>query len=456
MDPMPRVAFLTLGCDKNRVDTERSLYALAEAGFELCPAPEPADALVINTCGFITAAKEESIETIYAAAKEKARGRYQVVAVVGCLVKRYRKELERGIPEVDLWMGLDHERRLAAALSNLLSGAGFSGAGLKPARTSARRIITTPPHYAYLKIAEGCNSACRYCAIPQIRGRLCSTPLEALVAEAQALSESGVKELNLAAQDLTAYGRDLKPRLELADLLERLLAETNLPWLRLLYAHPARVNDRLISLLAREDRLLRYLDLPLQHVSDKMLAAMGRKPGRKGIETLLDRLQSQVPGLALRTTFLVGFPGETKKDFRELLEFVAEGRFTWASGFIYSPEEGTPAAKLSGRVKPEIAEERLFALFDAQREITSGKLSGLVGRELTVLVDQPWGMDEGVASPGAKKRTDKKIHEWQARFSGQAVEVDGVVKLIGEARPGEFARAKVEESWEYDLKARKI
>lgn len=461
---MRSVAYLSLGCDKNRVDTERLLYALHSAGFSITRPPEPAHLLVINTCAFIDPAKEESIAAIMEAVQAKQRGEYQILAVVGCLVERYKSELARQIPEVDFWMGLEHVTELTPCLFRHFfppslekkNAAAPAPETAPPARPFPPRLLSTPRHYSFLKIAEGCNSACRFCAIPLIRGKRRSVPIEDLVEEARALESAGVKELNLVAQDLTAYGRDLSPRRELADLLENLLLHTRLPWFRLLYAHPARLTGRLIDLLAREDRLLHYLDLPLQHISDRLLAAMGRPPAET-IRRLLDRLAERVPRLVLRTTFLVGFPGETDRDFAELLDFVAEGRFLWAAAFAYSPQEGTPAAALKNRPPRRLVEERLNEFFDLQREITRRRLAEYIGRRITVLVDEEWARDSQPSlsfSPRKRKKTPPSA--WQGRFSGQAVDVDGVVKLIGVARPGEFVKAEVTESWDYDLQAKKI
>jgi ribosomal protein S12 methylthiotransferase len=459
---MKRVAYLTLGCDKNRVDAERALGALAAAGFQAVPAPEDAFALVINTCGFIEAAREESVEAVMEAVREKGRGGYAVLAVVGCLVERYRGELEKEIPEVDLFMGLEHVDELAGAMEELWEERGptapdlsdESGPAPKICADPFPRILTTPPHYAFLKIAEGCDAACRFCAIPRIRGRLRSEPMEPLVREARSLESSGVKELYLVAQDTTAWGHDLEPRLELADLVERLLSETKIPWLRILYAHPERLTDRLIGLLAVEPRLLRYLDLPLQHANDTILAKMGRRQGRAGIEALLAKLCEKVPDLVLRTTFLVGFPGEGDKEFKELLDFIERARFFWASGFAFSPEEGTAAERMDEQVPPEVADERLGAIFETQRPITAERLAGYMGREVEVIVDGQWA--PVIEEEESSDKPEDNVIQWIARFTGQAVEVDGVTRLLGQATPGEIVKARVVESWDYDLVAEAV
>lgn len=475
MGRMLKVAYLTLGCDKNRVDTERTLAALANAGFEPVAAPAPAFALLINTCAFIDAAKQEAVEEVMAGVRAKECGEYRALVVVGCLVERYREELRNEIPEVDVWAGVDHPERLAAELAALarrtapreFPDAETAAPVAAPDRICIDpfgRVLTTPTHRGFLKIAEGCNSACRYCVIPRIRGKLRSEPMARVIAEAQALEAHGAKEICLVAQDTTAWGRDFEQPLELADLIESLLTSTQVPWIRILYAHPAHVTDRLIDLLAGEDRLCRYLDLPLQHAADKVLAAMGRKPGKAGINELIIKL-ARVRGLALRTTFLIGYPGEGDAEFQELLAFVEQARFFWASGFVFSPQEGTAAERLPDRPSPEEAEERLSALHDVQREITAERLAGLVGREFPVLVEEEWDSPSNEAvltvAPHRRGRSPRRPSPptekvWKARFSGQAPEVDGVVKLFGEARPGEVVPARVIESFDYDLSARSL
>jgi len=462
---LKRIAYLTLGCDKNRVDTERSLFALHRAGFEIAPAPGPAFALVINTCGFIQAAKEESIEAIMEAVREKERGSYKVLAVVGCLAKRYRDELRSELPEVDVFMGLEHVNKLAAVLDKEWQRrAGGkerekpkSGAPLMLCPEKSDRVLTTPGHYAFLKIAEGCDAACRFCAIPAIRGPLRSENPDRLVAEAKALEAAGAKELILVAQDTAAYGMDFDPRLELADLVENILAKTAIPWIRILYAHPEHVTDRLIELLATEKRLLGYLDLPIQHISGKMLRAMGRRMGKRETVALIDRILDRAPGVALRTTLLTGFPGETDQEFETLLDFIQEGRFTWASGFAFSSEEGTPAAKMEGRVDPELAWERLDVLMETQGYVTAQKLEAYQGHEIEVLVDGPYKPLVEAENREDKLESaaddDSPAKMFSARACFMAPEVDGEVILNGPARKGEFMRAKVTHSYDYDLEA---
>ncbi len=458
---MQRVSYITLGCDKNRVDTERALWSLQKEGFEVVPGYGPAFALVINTCCFIDAAKEESIEEVMDAVAEKERGEYRVLAVVGCMVELFKEELEREIPEVDLFMGLDHADRLGEKLKKLhekfkgVERGQKPGAGeaIQPCIEPFGRVMTTPSHYSFLKIAEGCDAVCPFCLIPKIRGPLRSEPKEELVREARSLERAGVRELNLVAQDTTAYGRDLSGESDLTSLVRELLDKTGIPWIRILYAHPENIEVSLLRIMAEEKRLVSYLDLPLQHISDRMLAAMGRRQGRREILDLLDTIMNTVPDAVLRTTFMAGYPGETEEDFNELVEFISRGRFTWASAFAFSPQPDTPAAGMPGAVDPKTTEERVREIFDVQREVTSNKLADYVGSELYVLVDEPWPALE--LGEGTGKEQEGK-REWMGRFYGQAVEVDGAVMLEGDARPGELARARVTQSLDYDLVAEKL
>jgi len=435
---MPTVGYLSLGCFKNLVDTETFLADLQAAGFEITTETEQLDALVINTCGFIDPATQESVDEILDAVEAKESGAIKVLAVVGCMVELHQKELAREIPEVDIWLPLREIQRLPEELTKRLG---------KPKLVGRRepRLITTPKHFSYLKIAEGCDHACTFCTIPKIRGAYLSRPLADLVAEAQFLEERGAKEIALIAQDITYYGHDWrvsKPALRerpaplLADLLKALLAETSVPWLRLLYGHPEHLDDQVIQLLATEDRLCRYLDLPLQHISSKILRAMGRRLSGEETRQLIQRLRAEIPGLALRTTLLVGFPGETDDDFRELLDFVSEARFQHLGAFAYSPQDETAATRLSEPVPPELAEDRLAELLNLQRGVVEELNQARIGTIETVLVDEK--IEDGDFDAVGRAR-------WQAH------EVDSVVWLKGDFRPGEFARVKIIDGMEFDL-----
>jgi len=430
---MPTVGYLSLGCFKNLVDTETFLAELQAAGFKVTESPDKVDALVINTCGFIEPAKQESVDEILEAAAEKKAGRVKVLAVVGCLVELNQQELAKEIPEVDLWLPLSKINRLPKELA-----ARFGQQKPRPKREP--RLITTPRHFSYLKIAEGCDHACAFCTIPRIRGPYRSRPIAELVKEAQFLEEAGARELNLIAQDITYYGRDLSPQSSLADLLKALLAETTLPWLRLLYGHPEHLDERVIELLATEDRLCGYLDLPLQHISTKILRAMGRKMGGEETRKLIQRLRREIPGLALRTTMLVGFPGETEEDFRELLDFVTEARFEHLGAFAFSPQELTPAAAMEERVPEEVAEDRLEELRERQRGVVEELNQARVGKVETVLVDEV---------------IEDLEFKALGRAGWQAQEVDSVVWLRGDFKQGEFVTARIVGELEYDLIAEK-
>ena len=440
---MPTVGYLSLGCFKNLVDTETFLAELAAAGFAVTDRAEGVDALVINTCGFIDPAAEESVDEILDAVEDKKAGKVKLLVVVGCMVELHEQELEKEIPEVDLWLSLKEIRRLPEELA-----ARFG----RPKKSGARepRLLTTPRHFSYLKIAEGCDHACAFCTIPRIRGPYLSRPIAEIVAEAQFLEKRGAKELNLLAQDITYYGRDRqvsKPALHgrstpsLAELLKALLAETSVPWLRLLYGHPDHLDEKMIELLATEDRLCRYLDIPLQHISTKILRDMGRGMSGEDTRKLIARLRREIPGLALRTTMLVGFPGESEDDFRELLEFVEEARFEHLGAFAFSPQESTPAAALAEPVAAEEAEARLADLLEVQREVVEELNQARIGTTETVLVDEVLKDEEFDAVGRAR---------WQAH------EVDSVIWLKGSLSLGEFETVKLTGILEYDIIANRV
>ncbi len=426
---MPSIACLSLGCFKNTVDTEKFLAQLAGRGFHLVQGAEKADALVINTCCFIDPAKEESIDAILEAVEEKKAGSYGAVAVVGCLVEIWKDDLAKEIPEVDVWLGLKDIDRLGDELSARL---GEPGRKAKP----VPRMAITPPHLSYLKISEGCSHSCTFCLIPRIRGPLRSRPLEEIVEEARFLEGRGVKEINIIAQDTAGYGKDKGRKDALCGLLSRLLESTSVPWYRLLYVHPENISDDLIEMIADENRILKYLDLPFQHISDKILKGMGRRQSSEDIYSLVGRLRSRIPSLALRTTLLVGFPGEDDEDFERLLEFVREVRFDWMGAFVFSPQEHTRAASLPFRVTEEVARERYEKILDAQQEINRELNMERVGAIETVLVDER--MEEGG-------------FDYMGRTAYQAYEIDGLVLLRGELRPGTFTEVKITDFMDYDL-----
>jgi len=421
---------VSLGCPKNRVDTETLLGRLPFAT-RLVPGPDTADLVLINTCAFIEPAVEEAVRTVLeAAAAIRERSPRPVLAVTGCLPARFGEELRQGLTEVDVW-GLPSELDL---LPGRLAGA----LGAAVAAPTGRRA-STPPSYAYLKIAEGCDHACRYCTIPAIRGRLASRPLPELAEEAARLLDAGVSELILVAQDVTAYGRDLGQPDGLKRLLEKLLPLSGLTWLRLLYLYPSGITDDLLSFLAGAGRpFLPYFDIPFQHVHPEMLAAMAR-PKAADAATIVDRVRRHFPDAAIRSTVIVGLPGEKKAHFQAVLDFVRRARLQHLGVFPYSPEAGTPAATMPGQVRRDVKARRAAAVMAVQKEVSAALLEDVVGREMEVLVDAPhpeW--------PG--------LHVGRVWF--QAPEIDGVTYVSGPGvRPGAMVAASIEEAKDYDLVA---
>jgi len=429
---------VSLGCPKNRVDSEGMLGRLLAEGWELTDDPERADALGVNTCAFIQPATEESIETVLELAAGRRAG--QRLVVTGCLVQRYGEDLASELPEVDAFLGTGELARLPEILGGDGHGCHLGAAGWLE-QDAGPRAGRWAAHSAYLKVTEGCHRRCSYCVIPSLRGPLRSRGLEPLLAEARALAAEGAAELCIVGQDTTAWGRDLPERPRLGTLLRGLAAIDGLRWIRVLYAHPAGIDDELLDVLAGEERVCRYLDVPLQHASSGVLRAMGRPMGRASLARLLARIRDRVPGIVLRTTFMVGFPGETEADFASLLDFVREQRFERAGAFRFHAEEGTRAASLPDPVPAEVQQERLDALLCAQAEVARAWHERLVGTELTVLVD-------GVSAE----------HDLLAagRHQGQAPEIDGVVHLglpPGGLAAGRFVRARVTGCDEVDLVA---
>jgi ribosomal protein S12 methylthiotransferase len=436
------VFVLSLGCPKNLVDSEVMLGVLGQAGYQTCATPEEAQLILVNTCGFIQSAVEEAVDEILRLVAIKQEHPGIRLVVTGCLVQRYGEELMKELPEVDLFLGtesfFDIATRIASLTENQLPKIADLGGPLFLMKSSMPRQVSTPPHRAYLKITEGCSNACSYCLIPAIRGRLRSRDLDDVIEEAQRLEQQGVKELTLIGQDLTAYGLDLGtkgPRLPL--LLERLLAETTIPWLRMLYLYPHRITDSLLQMLADNDRLLSYLDIPLQHVSPTILRAMNRPYAAGAIDELFARIRRIVPGAAIRTTFIVGFPGETEADVAMIEDFLTTYRLDHVGVFAYSSEEGSPAAGLPGHCPEEVKEERLNRLMELQAEISLAKSQELVGTIEQVLV-------EGVSS-----ETDLLL---EGRLQSQAPEIDGCVYInAGECRVGDIVNLRITEAHTYDL-----
>ena len=437
----PRIALVTLGCDKNTVDSERIMASLVGHGARVSSDIQGAEILIVNTCGFIKDAKEQSIETILDACDLKARGHLNAVVAVGCLVQRYKMELEHEIPEVDLFMGLTELNGLIPELNRR---------GLLPDRQSTptmeqplRILSTETPHTSYLKISEGCDHACAFCAIPLMRGLHRSEPVSDLVREAAGLGAQGVREINLISQDTTWYGRDRR-RLDpnaalLPDLLQALLEGTDVPWFRLFYMYPSGITPELIELIAAEDRILPYLDMPIQYGSDRMLKLMRRPERQLTIRQRVEELRNAIPELTLRTTVIVGFPGETEQDFIEMLDLLSEIKFERVGAFAYSREEGTRAAEMEGHVPIEVTNERIGELMDLQREISFEKNTELIGQCSLVLVDQLLEEDDEFDAVG--------------RTHGQALDIDGVTNLSGaeDIRSGSMIEVEIVQSLAYDL-----
>ena len=433
-----KLGVISLGCDKATVDSERLVGDLVGHGAVVTPDLPHADVILVNTCGFIDAAKQESIDAILGAAKLKTAGAVKAVVAVGCLIQRYKKELQAEIPEVDLFLGFSDLHHLVPELAarGLIADPAAGHPGV-------RQFLGDQPHVRYLKISEGCDHTCAFCAIPLMRGKHRSEPLARLVREAQALEAQGAKEINLVAQDLGHWGRDLGlggPKLP--DLLESLLRETTVPWYRLLYVYSAGLSERLVEIIAREPRIVPYIDMPIQHASDRMLERMRRPERRHTLREKLAWLRGTIPDLAIRTTCLVGFPGETDDDFRELLAFLEEAQFDRLGAFTYSPQEGTRAVQYPDDVPDEVKSDRLEELLEVQRSISAERLSRYVGREARALVDR-------VSEPDEDGATHVGRVQWQAD------DVDGVtyVEQGGWAAPGTFLNVRLTASEDYDLRA---
>lgn len=427
---------ISLGCPKNLVDTERALGQMAERGIVIVENLEDADWVLINTCGFIEDARRESIDTILEVASLKEKNPSLKIAVAGCLAERYGEDLRRELGEVDLISGILTRSHVDGIIEEITG----KEAHAQYAEYDDRgRLRVTAKHVAYLRISEGCDNRCAYCAIPDIRGGLASRPFEAVLADANELVADGTVELNVIAQDTTAYGIDLYGRYGLGELLAELKDINRKGWIRLLYAHPAHLQEDVIDALAEGAPMVPYVDLPLQHISDRILRRMGRGVTRARIEDVIKRLRERVPGVYIRTAFIVGFPSETKQEFEELLEFVATTRFERLGAFVYSKEEGTAAARFAGQVREEEKKHRLDVLMETQRRIAEEFNLSLVGRKLAGIIDGPSGRDD---------------YPLEGRTFGDAPEVDGTVYVKGKAEAGEIVTLKIDDVEGYDLLAR--
>lgn len=434
-----KVYLISLGCAKNLVDSENMLGILKQRGFIVVSDLGAAEIAIINTCGFIRPSVEEALDTILEVAAEKKKGNLRKLFVVGCLVQRYGYKLQKELPEVDGWIGTGEIHRIGNVLDQERCGEKglLIGRPAYLADHKTPRLRATPFHTAYLKIAEGCSHRCTYCTIPKLRGPFRSRKPDSLTIEVAGLAEAGVKEINLIAQDTTMYGRDLRPEATLEDLLERLVKVRGIRWIRILYGHPQRVSSRLLEMMEREEVICPYLDLPLQHVNAKVLKAMGRDDEGASPWELIGRIRSRERRISLRTTLMLGFPGETEQAFRELYEFVRAAKFDHLGAFIFSPERGTPAAHLARRVKREKAEERLDAIMRLQAEISKEKSRTLVGEIIPVLLE------------GVSDETDLLL---RGRTATMAPDVDGQVLINkGVGKIGEIVPVRITEAHAYDL-----
>ncbi len=451
----PRIGLVTLGCDKNTVDSEKMMAALVGHGARVSSDVEGSDVVVVNTCGFIEAAKEQSIETILEACQLKEEGSIRAVVAVGCMVQRYKEELQSEIPEVDLFLGLTEMASLVPELRD--RGLLAEVPEAVPNMERPLRILSTEtPHTSFLKISEGCDHTCAFGAIPSFRELHRSAPLEELVAEAQALARQGVKELNIISQDTTWYGRDRwrKDRSAplLPELLRALVDDTDVPWYRLFYMYPSGITPEVVELMAAEEAILPYLDMPLQHGSDRILKAMRRPERRSVIRERVAWLRDAIPDLTLRTTVIVGFPGERDDDFREMLDLLEEIRFDRVGAFTYSVEDGTPAAEMPDQVPDSLMRERLEEVMDLQRMISAGRNAELVGRRMQTLID------DVVDDPGPLGDAARGRPVGVARTVGQAIDVDGVTNLHPDPglKPGEFVTVDIVDALDYDLIGRSV
>lgn len=433
-----KVGIISLGCAKNRVDAEMMLYTLRGAGYTVIDAPAMADAAIINTCGFIESAKQESIEEILELAKLKKEGRIKALIVTGCLSERYQSDVMKELYEVDAVIGIGANASIADVVAKALSGQKVESFPDKlQMPLNGGRIQSTPLHYAYLKVADGCDNCCTYCAIPLIRGRFRSRTMEDLTAEAKGLAEKGVKELIVIAQDTTRYGEDLYGELKLPALLRELCKIDGIEWIRLLYCYPDRMTDELIDTIASEDKILKYIDLPLQHCSGRVLQAMNRRGDRESLTALVKKLREQIPGVVLRTTLITGFPGETEADFEELSQFVNDAAFERLGCFTYSQEEDTPAALFENQVDEEIKLRRQEIIMEQQHTIMERYCQGLIGKTLTVVT-------EGY---------DRYAECWFGRSMADSPDVDGKVFFTTDGRKpkeGELVRVKIDDFLDCD------
>lgn len=428
-----KVALISLGCPKNLVNSEQMLYLMNEAGMEIVPEPEEADAVVVNTCGFIESAKSEAIDTILEMAELKKAGKLKSIVAVGCLIQRYREDVIKELPEIDSVLGTGSYGDIVEAVKNSLKGKRLERFGdINAALEETGRIVSTGPGGTYLRIAEGCNNRCAFCVIPSIRGKYRSRKMEDIVDEARALAKTGTKELIVVAQDVTRYGSDLDGKRLLPELLHKLCAVKGIEWIRLHYLYPDEFDDELIETIISEKKILKYIDIPIQHINDGILKRMNRRGTGGDIRALLKKLREKIPGVVIRTSLIVGLPGEGQAEFEELCSFLREAKMERAGVFVFSPEEGTPAAVMTDRCDEDEAKHRQEIIMDIQTGIMEEWSRGFIGKTIRVLCE---GYDEECGLQFGRSYADSP-------------DIDGIVFFSGECAAGEFADVKITETAE--------
>lgn len=436
-----KVGMVSLGCSKNQVDAERLLARIEKGGYEICADASQCDVVIVNTCGFIEDAKRESIETILEFAQLKTSGTLRALVVTGCLAERYREQVAAEIPEADVVLGIGCNADILGAIEKALHGEKTVAFGEKEALSlEGERVLANEPYFAYLKVAEGCDNRCSYCAIPLIRGRFRSRPMENIVAEAERLVARGVTELNVVAQDTTRYGEDLYGQLALPELLEKLCRVDGVRWVRMLYCYPDRITDRLLDVMAREEKIVKYMDIPIQHVSGRILSLMNRRGDAESLAALMEKIRARVPSVVLRTTLITGFPTETQGEFEQLCEFVQRVRFERLGCFAYSVEEDTPAALMDGQLDEEEKRRRAQIVMEQQYGVMEAFNRSQIGRRLTVAVE------------GREGRL------WYGRSYMDAPDIDSRVYFSGHGpyRSGDYVEVEIDGVEGYDLKGKAL
>lgn len=438
---MKKVGLISLGCPKNQVDSEIMLGYLTKAGFTITNKEYEAEIAIVNTCGFINDAKEESIERIIEAGRLKENGICKALIVAGCLSERYKEDLIKELPEVDAFIGVSEMERIADVCNELIELHNAVAQRAVPLQEPVSRILINPSHYAYVKISDGCNNRCSYCTIPSIRGSYKSREIEAIINEVEQLVSKGVKEINIVAQDTTDYGLDIYKKRGLVELLKELAKIKNLFWIRLLYTYPEHFDDELINIIASEEKICNYIDIPIQHIDDEILRKMKRNSSEKQIRGIIERLRCRIPNIVLRTSLIAGFPGETEAQYKRLYDFVKETEFHRLGVFAYSKEEGTPASRYKNQITQKIKDRRRNEIMRLQSKISLNKNRELIGKTLKALIN------------GLSNESELLI---DGRYYGQAPEVDGVVYIndgmgLDKIRAGDFVNVEITEAHQYDL-----